>query len=253
VNNKPVKKVILLVTLTLILLSYLACIVAVKMWVKKYNDGQWQQYLLSFNKVKNEAKPYNECLRQLKHKRDTYQASYEKGVRNGYDSLDKQEQFESNMYSFLRRLTESLNDKLEYYTREAPELQGGMFLTSKGFDKEVFLNPLDVKKYLPKTEEALSWYINHLEGYEMTEIKRLYCPVYEVEKTDFITYPLKKESCIELMKIRNGLIQPPSKDEDELQVEYEDEIARYESGKEASLKGCDEQGMLNEFTILYCY
>ena len=252
VNSKKGKVIKVVVIMLVVLLIAVGAYFIYKKrqanWVKNYNQEQWNAYVESFNVVKEVATPYISCKDTLVIQRDKLQSAYEASLTADEGALGDKQIFDSNMFSFLRKVTDRLNNSLNYYSQEDPEIQSGIFILDSFSGKPIKINKKTINDRLPKTKEALDWYKYQLETYEVNKITSLYCPADVVSSPTFFNYPLSKESCVELMKIENGFEDKPIQEEDELDVEYQLRLDRYNDELAGNLDRCNEPDMLTKFS-----
>lgn len=218
----------------------------IRLYLNRYNNTQWNEYVSYWNQVKVQAQPLIQCKNILSNSLNALESKYVDALDTNDSIKTKEQKYYENMYKILRGVTEGLNSELSYYEQSTPEIQGGLFFYTNSPYEPV--TPWYIQNRRQKTVETLNYYKDRLLNYEMNKIKELSCP--NITDKD-IVYPMNKGLCTELMNYYISRSTPPSRDNFDLDIEYKKALEAFNEEVKNKLDYCDRSGSLEDFSSFY--
>lgn len=226
------------ISISILLISYVGYNAYLYSWAERYNKKQWELYTNAFREVQDTTKPLIICRNSLQLQRDSLLPLYENALiknSNG-EGLSLEEKFYSAFYRKTNGILESLNNKISYYENDLPDIQAGMFFITEYKGKKQKLNLRIIRDREPETIEALNWYKYQFER-EKDIMNKIKC-------TDFSSfdfgYPLSTKTCNALLNLEYSFATPPTKEENELEVEYKIRMKRFEEEYKNAENACTD-------------
>lgn len=214
-----------------------------KKLIAEFNDSQWQKYDIELRKVEKAAEPVSKCRHQIDSLKDTLLDNYKLTLKKRSNSQDltSEEQYQSQIYEFLKEFSERLYSWTYHYD---------ISITGKRkFEPDIFIvdkpDNYNESKYQKEKVDAEKSYTRKIESLkeELGWIERPYCPKLPTS----IKYSSSVETCIEMVKAKNSLEDKPLRINYELEEEFLLKVSEEEKRLNNEIKGCNEIGFNNMF------
>jgi len=236
----------LLLGFTLLLLLYLLYNFGVRTYLDKYNDSQWAEYVSYWEQVKEQAQPIIACKNSLIQNMNAIEPLYIDALTNDSTPKSVEQRYHESLYKNLRGIVSGLESELSYYEQDQPEIEGGLFFyTNSSYEP---ITPWDIQRRKQKTIENLAYYKDNFQNYETNKIANLYCP--KLDNASF-TYPMNKKLCTELMTYYIRRSTPPSRDNFDLDIEYQKALDKFNDTVTTQLNYCDDLETVQETPSMY--
>jgi len=239
------KKLFIVLGLVVLLVGYLGYRAYLYSWAEKYNEKQWETYVEAFRGVKTSVKPLLSCRNNLQLQRDKLLPMYEKALikESNWEELSPEDSFYLSFYKKVDSIVGSLDSRISYYESELPEIQGGLFFITDYKGTKQKINYRIIKDRKPKTVETLNWYTNQFEK-EIEVLGRINCADFDILNFD---YPLSKDTCNALLDLEYSFATVPTREEDELEVEYQIRLRRFKEEYEQAKDSCENQQIYSNY------